>query len=97
MGEYTVTAAGQSIRGLDTARLQTLLDEAYHLQGLWQAATGQLSARAGEVSYAKLYEAVLALTDGATTCPACGTGLAAVAQDPFAKARTGLELSLIHI
>lgn len=53
--------------------------------------SGQLAARADEVSYAKLYEAVLALADGATTCPACGTGLAAVVQDPFAKARAGLE------
>ncbi|MFU3725916.1 ATPase, partial [Pseudomonas aeruginosa] len=45
----------------------------------------------GEVSYAKLYEAVQALADGATACPACGTELAAVAQDPFARARMGLE------
>ncbi|HHW1632075.1 TPA: AAA family ATPase [Pseudomonas aeruginosa] len=86
-----LVAVPPAVHEVSQARLQTLLDEAYHLQGLWQAATGQLSARAGEVSYAKLYEAVLALTDGATTCPACGTGLAAVAQDPFAKARTGLE------
>lgn len=72
-------------------RLRDLLADAYRVQGLWQEASGQLAARAGEVSYAKLYEAVLALADGATACPACGTGLAAVAQDPFAKARTGLE------
>ncbi|CAH2808923.1 MAG: ATPase involved in DNA repair [uncultured Paraburkholderia sp.] len=72
-------------------RLQALLKEIYHLQSQWQAASGQLVASAGEVSYAKLYEAVLALADGATTCPACGTGLTAVAQDPFAKARAGLE------
>jgi len=73
------------------ARLQALLAEAYRIQGLWRASSGQLAARAGEVSYAKLYEAVLALADGATACPACGTALAAVAQDPFAKARAGLE------
>ncbi|HHM4356060.1 TPA: AAA family ATPase [Pseudomonas aeruginosa] len=73
------------------ARLQALLAEAYRIQGLWQASSGQLAARAGEVSYAKLYEAVLALAEGATACPACGTALAAVAQDPFARARAGLE------
>ncbi|MBV6887961.1 AAA family ATPase [Xanthomonas campestris pv. spermacoces] len=79
------------VHGVTQARLQGLLDEAYRFQGLWQAATEQLAARAGDVPYAKLYEAVLALADGATACPACGTGLAAVAQDPFAKARAGLE------
>ena len=73
------------------ARLQALLAEAYRVQGLWQGSSAQLAARAGEVSYAKLYEAVLALAEGATACPACGTGLAAVAQDPFVRARTGLE------
>lgn len=80
-----------AIHEVTQARLQALLGEAYRVQGLWQAASAQLAARAGEVSYAKLYEAVLALAEGATACPACGTGLAAVAQDPFAKARTGLE------
>lgn len=73
------------------ARLETLLAESYRVQGLWQASSAQLAARASDVSYAKLYEAVLALADGATVCPACGTGLGDVAQDPFAKARTGLD------
>ncbi|WP_241123557.1 ATP-binding protein [Achromobacter xylosoxidans] len=86
-----LVAVPPAVYEVTQARLQGLLDEAYRLQGLWQAATEQLAARAGEVSYAKLYEAVLALADGATACPACGTGLAAVAQDPFAKARAGLE------
>ena len=73
------------------AKLQKLLAEAYRVHGLWQAISEQLVARAGEVSYAKLYEAVLALAAGASACPACGTGLAAVAQDPFTKARDGLQ------
>jgi len=73
------------------ARLQELLEDAYRIQHLWQESSGQLEARAGEVSYTQLYEAVLALSDDATTCPACGTELAAVAQDPFSKARKGLE------
>lgn len=86
-----LVALPPAIHEVTRARLQGLLDEVYRLQGQWQAATGQLAARAGDVSYAKLYEAVLALADDATACPACGTGLAAVAQDPFAKARAGLE------
>lgn len=73
------------------ARLRDLLEDVYRVQSLWQEASGQLAVRAGEVSYAQLYEAVLALADGATACPACGTGLAAVAQDPFARARAGME------
>ncbi len=84
-------AAPPTVHDVTPARLQALLTDAYRVQGLWQEASGQLAARASDVSYASLYEAVLALADGATTCPACGTGLAAVAEDPFAKARTGLE------
>ncbi|QTT87982.1 AAA family ATPase [Pseudomonas chlororaphis] len=84
-------AAPPAIHGVTQFRLHALLADAYRVQGLWQESSDQLAARAGDVSYAKLYEAVLALADGATTCPACGTGLAAVAQDPFAKARAGLE------
>ncbi|HYP71240.1 MAG TPA: ATPase, partial [Variovorax sp.] len=80
-----------AIHEVTQARLQALLAEAYRVQGLWQASSAQLAARAGEVSYAKLYESVLALADGATACPACGTGLTAVAENPFAKARAGLE------
>ena len=80
-----------AIHDVTTVRLEALLAEAYRVQGLWHASSAQLAARAGEVSYAKLYEAVLALADGATACPACGTGLAAVAQDPFSRARLGLE------
>lgn len=72
-------------------RLQALLAEACRVQGLCHASSSQLAARAGEVSYASLYKAVLDLADGATACPACGTALAAVAQDPFAIARAGLE------
>lgn len=84
-------AVPPAIHEVTQARLQTLLAEAYRVQGLWQESSRQLNARAADVSYAKLYEAVLALADGATACPACGTGLGAVAQDPFAKARAGLE------
>jgi len=84
-------AVPPAIHDVTQSRLRDLLADAYRFQGLWQEATDELTARAGDVSYAKLYEAVLALADGATACPACGTGLATVAQDPFAKARAGLE------
>jgi len=76
---------------ITSAKLRMLLAEVYRVHGQWLATSGQLAARAGEVSFAKLYEAVIALAEGATACPACGTGLANVAQDPFAKARAGLE------
>lgn len=85
-----------TVHEVTQARLHTLLAEAHRVQGLWQESSAQLAARAGEVSYAKLYEAVLSLANGATDCPACGTALAAVAQDPFAKARAGLE-QLAHL
>ncbi|EFW82228.1 ATP-binding protein [Pseudomonas savastanoi] len=80
-----------AIHNVTQANLQQLLAEAFRVRGLWQASSSQLVARAGEVTYAKLYEAVLALANGATACPACGTGLAVVAQDPFARASTGLD------
>lgn len=84
-------AAPPSIYGITQVRLEELLAEAYRLQALWQEASGLLAARATDVSYSKLYEAVQALANGATTCPACGTALNAVTQDPFARARSGLE------
>ena len=80
-----------TVYNVTQAKLQGLLAEVYRVNGLWQASSGALANRAGEVSYAKLYEAVLALANGANACPACGTSLVAVAQDPFAKARAGLE------
>jgi hypothetical protein len=84
-------AVPPAIHGVTQTRLEELLADAYQRQRLWQEASGQLAARAIEVSYAKLYEAVQALADGAIACPACGTALDAVTQDPFAKARAGLE------
>lgn len=80
-----------AIHEVTKARLEALLTETYRVQGEWQACSAQLVARAGEVSYANLYESVLALANGATACPACGTELANVAQNPFDRARTGLE------
>ncbi|ERJ40171.1 ATPase involved in DNA repair [Burkholderia sp. AU4i] len=84
-------AVPPAIHGVTKANLEALLTNAYRIHALWQETSKQLAARANEVSYAKLYEAVLALADGAAACPACGTGLAAVTQNPFARARAGLE------
>jgi len=80
-----------AVHDVTPSRLQGLLADSRRDQDLWIAASARLASRAGEVSYTKLYEAVLALADGAAACPACGTALAAVAQDPFVKARAGLE------
>lgn len=80
-----------TVHNVTPGRLRDLLVDGYRIQGLLQEATRQLAVRAVDVSYAKLYEAVLALANGATDCPACGTALAAVAQNPFDKARSGLE------
>lgn len=79
------------VYGITQPRLEALLAEAYRLHQGWQETSRELATRATEVSYAKLYEAVQALAVGANTCPACGTKLDAVTEDPFVRARTGLE------
>lgn len=79
------------IHGVTSAQLELLLSEAYRLQGEWQNVTTQLSDRASEVSYTQLYQAVQALAEGATSCPACGTALDAVAHNPFTRAQAGLN------
>ncbi|HHW1764640.1 TPA: AAA family ATPase [Pseudomonas aeruginosa] len=84
-------AVPPTIHQATQARLRELLAEAYRLQGLFQEVSGQLNARAGEVSYSQLYRAVLELAEGATACPACGTALDATAQNPFNRARAGLQ------
>lgn len=78
------------IHDVTPTRLEHLLSEAYRLNGEWQSVTAQLAARASEVSYTQLYQAVQALAEGATACPACGTALDAVSQNPFEKAKAGL-------
>ena len=84
-------AAPPILHGVTPAKLQTLLDETYRLHGLWQTEKDALSTRAGEVSYSQLYNAVLALAEGATSCPACGTALDRVSQNPFDRAREGVQ------
>ncbi len=79
------------VHGITQSRLESLIDEEYRLQGSWQEASGELAKRATEISFAKLYEAVQAFAVDARTCPACGTSLDAVTEDPFARANAGLE------
>ncbi len=86
-----LNAPPPQVHGVTQANLVALLAEAYRIDELLQAATNQLAARAGDVSYTQLYNAVLQLSEGATSCPACGTDLDQVAQNPFDRARTGLQ------
>lgn len=79
------TIYGCTVKGLEEKRRQV-----YQLYAVSQTALQALSKRAGEVSYSNLYEAVLQLTEGATACPACGTQLDNVAQNPFERAQIGL-------
>lgn len=80
------------VYGVTAVGLTALLDEAYRVNETWLASTAELTRRSGEVSYKQLYEAVLQLADlvpGA--CPACGTNLRDVADNPYGRASRGLE------
>jgi hypothetical protein len=78
------------IHGCTDAGLEESRRQVYQLHAASQAAQQALNARASEVSYSNLYEAVLQLAEGAIACPACGTQLDRVAQNPFDRARVGL-------
>jgi len=71
--------------------LTALLAECYRIDGVWQEIRKQLAARAGDVSFTQLYEAVLQLSENAETCPACKTDLRNVAENPFDRAQAGLQ------
>lgn len=86
-----LNAASPQVHGITQANLAALLAEAYRIDALLRATTNQLAARAGDVSYTQLYSAVLLLSEGATSCPACGTDLGQVTQNPFDRARAGLQ------
>lgn len=78
------------IHGCTAAGLEEKRAQVYNLYAASQAAQQALNARAADVSYSNLYDAVLKLAEGATTCPACGTQLDRVGYDPFQRARIGL-------
>lgn len=80
-----------ALHNVTQARLRGLLAERQRLLGLVTDVTGKLGKRASEVSFARLYEAVAALSEGATACPACGTDLARVHENPFERAAQGLK------
>lgn len=71
--------------------LRSRLVERQRLHGLMTEANLELGKRANDVSFAQLYGAVVALSDGATACPACGTDLAHVHENPFERAANGLK------
>jgi len=81
-----------TIYGLTCANLTSLFNEVFRINELWLIGKADLERRSGEVSYKQLYEAVLQLsTITPNECPACGTNISAVAQDPYVKATSGLE------
>lgn len=86
-----LNAAPPQIYGNTQVNLVSLLEQAFLTDSLLKATRAQLTARAGDVSYAQLYNAVLQLSNGETACPACGTELDHVAQNPFNRARIGLQ------
>ena len=73
------------------SQLQALFAERQRLIGLANEIKLKLGQRANEVSFARLYEAMAALSEGATACPACGTDLAVVRENPFERAAKGLK------
>lgn len=79
------------IYNLNRARLIQLLNNASNLWGEVSNTRRELTARAGEVSYSQLYQAVRSLAAGSNSCPACGTTLDRVAENPFTRAEAGLK------
>ena len=79
------------IHGSTRAQLEALFAERQRLAGLVNDATLKLGQRANDVSFAQLYAAVAALSEGATACPACNTDLKAVRENPFERAAKGLK------
>lgn len=77
--------------GLDRATLTATFERADRALEALATTVSELQRRASQVSYRKLYGAVVALeAESADRCPACETPLESVARDPFAKARAGL-------
>lgn len=86
-----VDQQGPTVHGVTREQLQTLWAERQRLVELVSGVTLKLGQRATEVSFARLYEAVTTLAEGATACPACGTDLTAVRENPFERAAKGLK------
>lgn len=89
--QMQLDAPSPSVRGFTAARLTQLRAARERTIQQWSNVNRELGARAVEVSFSKLYEAVLALAEGENSCPACGTDLAHVRHNPFDRARGGLH------
>lgn len=79
-------------RNLRRSDLEDRLRVVVEISGELEKLTAQLGARAAEVSFQQLYEAVDALAQASPNdCPACGTPIAQVRFNPFDRAREGLK------
>jgi hypothetical protein len=81
----------QQVFSVTTAGLNLLREARNEALGKLNETNNELAARAGEVSYAQLYDAVLEIMADAKECPACGTPLDRVVQDPLERAEDGLR------
>jgi energy-coupling factor transporter ATP-binding protein EcfA2 len=86
-----LNATPPKVYDITKANLEGLLAEVYRIDELLHAVTNQLADRASDVSYSQLYNAVLQLSENATSCPACGTDLGLVTKNPFDRAKAGLQ------
>lgn len=84
-------AAPPVIYGVNQDWLRSHFDNVFGTYDRWATIKEQLKQRAGEVSYSQLFRAVQELAANATACPACGTDLTLVKQNPFERAREGLK------
>lgn len=89
--QAAIDAESPQLHGVRVARQVELLDLKVAAQTAWENTSRQIAARASEVSFSQLYTAVLALSEGSTACPACGTELSAARHNPFYRAREGLK------
>lgn len=79
------------VYGVTAAGLTALLDATYQVHQAWVASTAELARRSGEVSYKQLYESLIQLADSVPgVCPACGTDLRNVVENPYQRAKIGL-------
>jgi len=80
------------VYGVTSALLAGRLDEVTQADATWRHSVAVLAERSGEVSYKQLYEAVMQLsTSVPDACPACGTNLTKVENDPYTRAKAGLQ------
>ena len=87
-----VDAPLPALRNIFRRDMEDQLIAYQNADGQLQQITEQLLARADEVSYQRLYEAVTALAETTPdACPACQTPLAQTHSNPFARAREGLQ------